>query len=202
VNRVIEIPGRSRQACMDSQTRAWRSLHLLIAIADRIRQSQAGQIAAIRVPASGSEVNMVKKTPYDPQRVIPHLLYRDAGAAVDFLKQAFNFGEREIVRGPEGQVLHAELVCQGNVLMLGGMEGRGKHGNPRELGGVHSITVCYVEDVDGHCTRARDAGAEIVDEPTDQFYGDRTYTARDPEGHEWAFHTHVHEYDPSATPAE
>jgi hypothetical protein len=27
----------------------------------------------------------------------------------------------------------------------------------------------------------------ILQEPTDQFYGDRTYRARDPEGHVWSF---------------
>jgi len=29
--------------------------------------------------------------------------------------------------------------------------------------------------------------SEIVAEPSDQFYGDRTYRARDPEGHLWTF---------------
>jgi hypothetical protein len=34
---------------------------------------------------------------------------------------------------------------------------------------------------------ARAAGAEIVDEPADQAYGERRYHARDPEGHSWYF---------------
>ena len=29
------------------------------------------------------------------------------------------------------------------------------------------------------------AGAEIIMEPEDQFYGDRSYRCRDPEGHIW-----------------
>ena len=41
-------------------------------------------------------------------------------------------------------------------------------------------------DGDG-CERARKAGAEILQEPQNQFYGDRTYRARDPEGHIWTF---------------
>jgi uncharacterized glyoxalase superfamily protein PhnB len=43
------------------------------------------------------------------------------------------------------------------------------------------------EDIDQHCERARQAGAEIVAEPELQFYGDRIYRARDPEGHIWTF---------------
>ncbi|MNT24096.1 Glyoxalase-like domain protein [compost metagenome] len=43
------------------------------------------------------------------------------------------------------------------------------------------------EGLDQHCERARAAGAAIVREPQDEFYGDRSYTARDPEGHVWTF---------------
>jgi len=43
------------------------------------------------------------------------------------------------------------------------------------------------EDIDAHCARARAAGAEIIAEPETQFYGDRTYRARDLEGHIWTF---------------
>jgi uncharacterized glyoxalase superfamily protein PhnB len=39
--------------------------------------------------------------------------------------------------------------------------------------------------------RARAAGAGIAAEPSDQFYGDRTYRAVDPEGHVWTFARHV-----------
>jgi MerR family transcriptional regulator, thiopeptide resistance regulator len=39
-----------------------------------------------------------------------------------------------------------------------------------------------VDDVDAHHTRAAEAGAEIVYPPTDQPYGFREYSARDPEG--------------------
>ena len=43
------------------------------------------------------------------------------------------------------------------------------------------------EDIDGHCARAKAAGAEIIQAPETQFYGDRSYRARDPEGHIWTF---------------
>lgn len=35
--------------------------------------------------------------------------------------------------------------------------------------------------------RAKSVGAEILQTPKDEFYGDRTYRARDPEGHVWTF---------------
>ena len=60
---------------------------------------------------------------------------------------------------------------------------------PASLGGVNtqSVHVNLTEDLDAHCARAEAAGAEIIARPEDQFYGDRTYRARDPEGHIWTF---------------
>jgi uncharacterized glyoxalase superfamily protein PhnB len=47
-----------------------------------------------------------------------------------------------------------------------------------------------VDDPDSLHARARDAGAEIVMEPTDQDYGSRDFIASDPEGNLWSFGTY------------
>jgi uncharacterized glyoxalase superfamily protein PhnB len=39
--------------------------------------------------------------------------------------------------------------------------------------------------------RARAAGAQIVAEPEEQFYGGRVYRVADLEGHRWTFSVHV-----------
>jgi uncharacterized glyoxalase superfamily protein PhnB len=44
-----------------------------------------------------------------------------------------------------------------------------------------------VDDVDGHCARARGAGAQVQGDPRDMPYGVRTYGALDPEGNQWWF---------------
>jgi catechol 2,3-dioxygenase-like lactoylglutathione lyase family enzyme len=46
------------------------------------------------------------------------------------------------------------------------------------LNGVHFHT----DDLDGTFARMRDAGAEIVQEPTEQFWGTRDFAVRDPSG--------------------
>ena len=46
------------------------------------------------------------------------------------------------------------------------------------LNGVHFHT----DDVDATFEKVRDAGAEIVQEPTDQFWGTRDFALRDPSG--------------------
>jgi uncharacterized glyoxalase superfamily protein PhnB len=56
----------------------------------------------------------------------------------------------------------------------------------KTTGGIYAI----VEDPDAHHVRAKAAGAEILRELTDQDYGSRDYSARDPEGHLWSFGTY------------
>jgi uncharacterized glyoxalase superfamily protein PhnB len=60
--------------------------------------------------------------------------------------------------------------------------------SPASVGGKNTQTIhVHLNDgLDAHCARARAAGATIIREPADQFYGDRTYTAKDREGHVWS----------------
>src|SRR5437868_13810478 len=65
--------------------------------------------------------------------------------------------------------------------------------SPRSVQGANTQTL-HVDvdgDIDAHYARARAAGAVIAREVEDQFYGDRTYSAIDPEGHVWSFSMHV-----------
>ncbi|HEY3765044.1 MAG TPA: VOC family protein [Gaiellales bacterium] len=119
------------------------------------------------------------------QAVTPYVLYADAEAALDFLTRAFGFEEVDRQRGSEGDVTHAEMRIGAGRIYLGN-PGPG-YRNPLELG-ADSVLVCVdVEDVDSHCDRARQAGAEIRSEPEAQPYGERRYEAADPEGHRWFF---------------
>jgi uncharacterized glyoxalase superfamily protein PhnB len=68
--------------------------------------------------------------------------------------------------------------------------------NPKRLGHVTQNLYVYVDDVDAHFERAKKAGARILEEPKDQFYGDRRYGAVDPEGHHWYFAQHVRDVAP------
>lgn len=118
------------------------------------------------------------------QTIAPYLLYKDSAAALDFLSEAFGFEEVLRYTGEEGYVNHAETKLGNSVVMLGspGPDFR----NPKDIGVTVLIHV-MVEDVDAHYERAKAAGAEIKDEPEDQDYGHRRYSALDPEGHHWYF---------------
>jgi uncharacterized glyoxalase superfamily protein PhnB len=81
-----------------------------------------------------------------------------------------------------------------------GSEWSAHHRSPANLEGrcTQSVHVQVPRDIDSHCERARAAGAEILAEPETQFYGDRTYRARDLEGHIWTFGQTVETVAPEA----
>lgn len=116
----------------------------------------------------------------------PSLRYHDAPAAIDWLERAFGFERDMVVDGEDGQIVHAQLKFGDGLVMLGSERDDrwGSHA------GQSWIYVALDGDVDAHCERAREAGAEIVMEPTDQDYGSRDYSARDPEGNLWNFGTY------------
>lgn len=128
---------------------------------------------------------------YRAPDVIPAIRYRDAAAAIDWLERAFGFERHMVVEGEDGVVEHAELRVGSGMVMLGSARDDLVNTRvPRDLGATTAGFYVIVDDPDAHFERAREAGAEIVTELTDQDYGSRDYTARDPEGHLWHFGTY------------
>jgi uncharacterized glyoxalase superfamily protein PhnB len=127
------------------------------------------------------------------------LRYRDANAAIEFLCNAFGFERHLVVPGPDNTVAHAQLTFGNGMIMLGSHPHEGEFTKwvqpPQTPDAVntHSIYV-VVTDADAHHARAKSAGARIVRPLTDEDYGGRDYSARDPEGYIWSFGT----YDPWA----
>ena len=121
--------------------------------------------------------------------ISPTLRYRDAGAAIKFLHDAFGFEKAVVIPGENGTIAHAELRYGNGMVMLGSAVEDTDYGRIAQPPGSSAAYV-VVEDADAHHNRAKAAGAEIVYPPTDQEYGSRDYAARDPEGNLWSFGTY------------
>ncbi|WBH14993.1 VOC family protein [Sphingomonas radiodurans] len=133
--------------------------------------------------------------------IIPNLRYADAPRAIDFLCEAFGFERKAIYLDEQDSavVQHAQLVWADRMLMLSSVKDSefakvAIMKTAAEAGGSTVSLYLIVDDVDAHADRARAAGAEIILEPSNQDYGGRGYTARDPEGNVWSFGS----YDPWA----
>ncbi|MDK3024413.1 VOC family protein [Cupriavidus taiwanensis] len=116
------------------------------------------------------------------------LFYKDPLEALDWLERAFGFERVMVIRDQQGQLVHSEMRFGDSYLMVGS-EWTDFTASPASVGGKNTQTlhVHLPDGLDQHCERARAAGAVILREPQDEFYGDRTYTARDAEGHVWTF---------------
>jgi uncharacterized glyoxalase superfamily protein PhnB len=120
------------------------------------------------------------------------LRYDDAKAAIKFLVDAFGFEPTLVVEGDdesERDVQHAELLWpNGGGIMLGSTSfTEGVHAQlPSGQGSTYAVT----DDPDRLFVRATAAGAEVLKGLTDEEYGSRGFTVRDPEGNIWGFGTY------------
>ncbi len=110
-----------------------------------------------------------------PSTVIPELTYDDVTAAIEWLRDKFGFVERWRAGDHRAQL----SIGNGTVVITEPRTSRVRPG-PRDI-------MVRIEDVAGHCERARARGATIVSEPRDYAYGERQYTAEDLGGHHWCF---------------
>jgi uncharacterized glyoxalase superfamily protein PhnB len=118
----------------------------------------------------------------------PCLFYQEPAAAIDWLASAFGFETLLSVPGHEpGTIAHAELRLGDGVVMLGTAQHERGFASPRDIPATNQGIYIYIVDVDEHYERARAAGAEIIQAPRDEEYGERGYAARDLEGHFWSF---------------
>jgi uncharacterized glyoxalase superfamily protein PhnB len=128
------------------------------------------------------------------QAITPYLLYEDCASALDWLTHAFGFEEELRHLSPDGNVWHASGRIGGGEIMIG--DPGDHYRNPKRLGQETVGIYVLVDDVDAHFEHAKEAGAEIREEPVDQPYGHRRYTAVDPEGHHWYFAAVVRDVAP------
>ncbi len=112
---------------------------------------------------------------------------RELRAEVEWLEQVLGFKTTMLATDPDGRVVHAELAFGNGRIEVATEWDTIKA--PGSVGGANTQNLCIhlADGLDEHCARARAAGGSIIQEPQDQFHGDRTYRIVDPEGHIWSF---------------
>jgi PhnB protein len=131
-----------------------------------------------------------KPVPEGYHTVTPYLTVRDAARAIEFYKQAFGAKEKGTMKGPDGKVMHSELIIGDSIIMLADEYPHFGSLSPQSIGGSPAGLHLYVEDVDSAFDRAVKAGASVEMPVADMFWGDRYGKLRDPFGHKWSIGTH------------
>ena len=100
----------------------------------------------------------VQAIPKGYHTITPYMTVRDAARAIEFYKQAFGAKERGVMKGPEGKIMHAELVIGDSIIMLADEFPEFGSLSPQSTGGSGTGLHIYIEDVDSAFDRAVKAG--------------------------------------------
>jgi PhnB protein len=137
-----------------------------------------------------------KPIPDGYQAATPYLCVKDAAAAIEFYKKAFGAIELLRIVGPDGKVGHAEMKIGNAPIMLSDEYPEMQVVSPQTLGGSSVTIMIFFEDVDALAKQAVAAGAKLVRQVEDQFYGDRSGLLEDPFGHRWSVATRKEDMTP------
>lgn len=126
----------------------------------------------------------------------PYITVHDASKAIAFYEAAFGAKERfRLADASSGKIGHAELTLLGSLLMLSD-ENPAWSKSPQTLGGTPVKFCLMVENADAAIERAIAAGATPLMPASDQFYGFRSGSVRDPFGHEWMLQHEIEKVSP------
>ncbi len=120
--------------------------------------------------------SIVKPIPDGYHTITPYICVKDAVNAIEFYKKAFGATELMRLADPSGKIGHAEIKIGDSHLMIADEFPEMNFRSPQSLGGSPVSIFLYVEDVDAMANQAVAAGAKVVREVKDQFYGDRSGT--------------------------
>ena len=146
---------------------------------------------AMAKKAAKKVAKKVQPIPAGYNVVTPYLAIQGAAAAIEFYKKVF--GAKELMRmpGPQGKLGHVEIKVGDSKVMLADESQAMNFLAPPARGGTPVHIHLYVKNVDATVAKAIEAGAKMMREVQDMFYGDRTASIEDPFGHFWHVSTHI-----------
>ena len=123
--------------------------------------------------------------------VLPHVVYPDVAAAIEWLSRVFGFREHYRYGDP---VAGAQVHLANAWIMLHDV--RPGCSTPAMAGTATQSLTVFVEDVEEHYRHSVAAGAKIVERLHETEYGELQYGVEDPAGHHWLFSRHARDVSP------
>ncbi len=134
---------------------------------------------------------MAQQLPSEMPELVPALSVSDVRQTLEWFER-LGFRTLYTMPAPDGTLIHAEAARGGVRLMFG-------HGCADSRPGASGLNL-YIslrgEHVDDVYERARQEGLTVGREPTDQFWGDRTFEVVHPDGYRLTFGEHVRDVSP------
>ncbi|RZQ60819.1 VOC family protein [Amycolatopsis suaedae] len=120
--------------------------------------------------------------------VSPWIINADTAGVLDFMTTVFGAEELGRMVGEDGTIGHAEARIGESVVLL--------FDSRPDWPATPAFLRIYVEDGDAVLDRATAAGATVVTELTELFWGDRVGRVRDPFGNLWWIQQRVADLTP------
>jgi uncharacterized glyoxalase superfamily protein PhnB len=137
---------------------------------------------------------MIRNRSVPTDTVLPHIVYKDLPAAIEWLTRVFGYKEHYRYGNP----IAGSQGFLGNACIMLTRSRDDFYRSPLETGhGSQSLTI-FLDGVEAHYARTKSAGAKIVEEPHETVYGEFQYAAADIEGHRWLFSRHAADRDPAS----
>ena len=130
----------------------------------------------------------VRYLPEGFHTITPYLTVTDAAKEIEFLVKAFDGVVKFKMENDNGEIRHAEVQVGDSMLMIGQAGGSWQ---PMPLS-----LYLYVPDCDSLYRSAIAQGAKSLQEPANQFYGDRTSGVEDSQGNKWWLGMHIEDVSP------
>lgn len=125
--------------------------------------------------------------------MIPYLSVIDVTKAVEIYRDVFGFEVVETSAHGSDKIVHAELRYHDMMIMCGDISMHKPDVKTPALGNYLPAILLYVycENVDALYAKVKAANLVILHEISDEFWGDRMFSCKDIDGHEWSFGTHT-----------
>ncbi|MEM7589653.1 MAG: VOC family protein [Myxococcota bacterium] len=135
--------------------------------------------------------------------IMPSITVSNMQRSIDFYTKAFGFKLTFKNTTQNGEITYADLdFLDIRVMLLPEGAYGSKSKTPAHSGQESPVSLyIYCHDVDAHHAQAIASGAKELQPLKEMFWGDRMYSAADPDGHHWAFAQNVADFDPSKVPS-
>jgi uncharacterized glyoxalase superfamily protein PhnB len=123
----------------------------------------------------------------------PILTVKDMRETLRFYNDVLGFETAFTMPGENGEIIHAS-VKRGNVSLMFSPYGADRLTQPGD-GVVLYFMVDENDDIDAEFAHAKSNGATVTQEPTDQFWGHRDWSIKDPDGYNLTISKEVRQVD-------